>query len=168
MGMPSAPGPVVSAKFRGRGLAQHLVEVLISLLLAPVMAFVVSCAVYSITVIVGKASDPLISIFWDFLYAEVLFSIAVTCMMIILGSEYRVQMKIKHYIGHSSKVYSLLRKVCTLVVVVLFLFEVVYKVGIKHGYQVQNCWIFNVALSVGFGVCVITQCMSHPEAYFGL
>lgn len=168
MSRSSVTASAVSSRIGKRGVVRYIINMLISLAFAPVVSFVVSCTVYGVTVVIGRVSDSLTSIVWDFFYAEVLFSIAITCLTIALGSERRVQARIKRYVGRASRFYPFLRKACTWVAIVLILLEVVYKVGVKHGYQIQDCWIFNVAVSVSLCVYIITQCVAHPEAYFGL
>lgn len=154
-------------RFNWPVFVQYLGSILISLLFAPVLAAGISCVVYGINCIAGKASDTLNSIMWDFFYAEVLFSIAATCMVVAISSGYKAQNEIRKYLGWPPIVYAFFKGGCAFMAIALMMLEVVYKFGMKWEVQIQNSIVFNVAESIGFCACVITQCISHPGVYFG-
>lgn len=66
MSRSSVTASAVSSRIGKRGVVRYIINMLISLAFAPVVSFVVSCAVYGVTVVIGRVSDSLTSIVWDF------------------------------------------------------------------------------------------------------
>ena len=158
--MPKSVSAKPRHKFNFIKFMQYLGRTFVSLALAPALVFIISFSAYFF----GNTSTTLCAILWECLYVDVLFSILTICVIISFSSEYRVQLEIKRYFGRPSSAYSWLRRACYVVLFVLSWLEILYK--IKKETPIQNCLVFNLAVTVGFCICIITQCISHPKAYF--
>ena len=155
----SLPGQQV-ARFNFLNFMGHLVGVFFSLLLGPFLAFAISFAVF----LLNKTSSTLGTIFWEYLYGDALLSIITICTIVVFSSEHKIQKRIERYWGKASRVYTVIHKLCQLVLFFLVILAYLYKAN--TGDPIQNCWVYNVLEVSGFCLCIIAQCISHPEAYF--
>ncbi len=155
-----SPSEKLVPHFNFKMFMQFLGKTFFSLFLAPVVAFVVSFA----ACFLGMTSATLVCVLWECLYVDVLFSILTFCVIIVFGSEYKVQVEIKDCFGKESKIYTVLRSACGFMLLLLIVLEIKYKAS--AGDPIRNNWVYNVSEIISFCTCIIAQCISHPKAYF--
>ena len=146
--------------FNFKKFMQYLGRTFCSVVLAPVLVFMTSFVVFFF----DKTSMTLTAIVWECLYVDVLFSILTVCVVIVFSSEYKVQMEIKRCFGRESTVYPYLKKACIIMLMLLFVLGLLYKSN--TGVPIQNNWFYNITEIISCCICIITQCIAHPEAYF--
>lgn len=158
--MPEPHAVRTTLKFNFQKFILYLGSVFLSLTLAPALAFIISFVAH----LFSKSSVALASIFWECLYVDTLVSILTICVMITFSSEYKAQKEIKRCLGRPSKIYAYLRRICQLLLLLLFVLEIYYKAN--QELPIQNSLIYNTTESVSLCICIVTQCLSHPRAYF--
>lgn len=151
---------------------KYLAQQLVSLLLAPLLAFVASYFAYAITHnLPNLPIKNLGSIFYNCLYGDVLFSILSICIILLWDSHNTTEDDDMFVLKNHQKALAICRKICTVMCILMVFLAVFYKTNLSALFDlsdisvaestISSIWFYDIVEFVSLLLCIITQGLSH-------